>query len=590
MDRMSGSPYVVTYEVHVRKRGRWQIHATFTQSQQASAIAEGRMLETIPTVDAVKVVREVHDPRLGSSHSSIVYKAGKIEDENDGGRGEGAEKTRRGDPVDQNGLPVLGEINSTAKAPPARRRGLGGMDTIPKILVVIGVSLLAATIFAGVIGTIMGHSLGSVLSGQILFGLFVGMFLLSAISTLHVVFFPANRKRPPPRAEIPKAPAVGAAIVSLGGSVSPVEEKSPSPLKLDPDLPINVAVALTQAVRQGISLLPKLYFHNPPFPPKPSLEPSMLMDFLAVALGGLAVRRMELDNFSRFGANLFLAGAGEVLVRERGVREDAARDALVDCIISLGIDKGRAQAFSTAYQDYLMADPRYMHMFQSGGAAMRFYLENAPTAAGKLEEALGSWSTPKSRDQEDPPVTVLFTDLIGTAELAASAGDAAVQEVIRAHNRLVRAALQQFQGKEVKFTGNGIMASFPTVSGGVEAAIALQRAVAGHNRENPGTAIRVRAGLNAGDVITENDDLFGTTVQVAARICNMADPGDILVHEIVQGLLAGRGLRFVDRGRQVLKGVAAPVGIFQVLWDDSPVPTRADQPPADLSDPQTRVP
>ena len=107
-------------------------------------------------------------------------------------------------------------------------------------------------------------------------------------------------------------------------------------------------------------------------------------------------------------------------------------------------------------------------------------------------------------------------------------GDAGAQEVRHAHNDIVRAALSANSGSEIKQTGDGIMASFTTASSALECAIAIQRGVSAHREANPDSPLGIYVGLNAGEPIAEDDDLFGTSINLAARICDHAEPGQIL--------------------------------------------------------------
>ena len=110
--------------------------------------------------------------------------------------------------------------------------------------------------------------------------------------------------------------------------------------------------------------------------------------------------------------------------------------------------------------------------------------------------------------------TILFTDIEGSTMLTQRLGDAKAQEVLRTHNTIVRDALKAHGGSEVKHTGDGIMASFPSASQALQCAIAVQQRVA----TQVDMPFRVRVGLNAGEPIAEEADLFGTAVIVAARI------------------------------------------------------------------------
>jgi adenylate cyclase len=117
----------------------------------------------------------------------------------------------------------------------------------------------------------------------------------------------------------------------------------------------------------------------------------------------------------------------------------------------------------------------------------------------------------------------------------------------------------------VKHTGDGVMASFPSVVGAIRSAVHIQARLAEAAERLPAT-MRVRIGLAAGEPVTERDDLFGATVQLAARLCGRAEPGSILVSGAVHDLALGKGFTFRKRGRLRLKGFDEPVPVFEVDW------------------------
>jgi class 3 adenylate cyclase len=129
----------------------------------------------------------------------------------------------------------------------------------------------------------------------------------------------------------------------------------------------------------------------------------------------------------------------------------------------------------------------------------------------------------------------------------------------------VREALKAHGGSEVKTMGDGFMASFSSATRALECAIAMQQAFAAHN-ESAKEPIRVRIGLNAGEPIAEEEDLFGTAVILAARIAAQAEGGEILAANVVRELAAGKGFMFSDRGDVALRGFEDPVRLFEVRW------------------------
>jgi class 3 adenylate cyclase len=170
----------------------------------------------------------------------------------------------------------------------------------------------------------------------------------------------------------------------------------------------------------------------------------------------------------------------------------------------------------------------------------------------------------KAREASAQLATILFTDLASSTALTQRLGDAQAQDLLRAHNAIVREALQAHGGHEIKHTGDGIMASFPTASGALDCAVAIQRAVAAQDDAN----LQVHVGLNAGEPVAEDEDLFGTAVQLARRICDEAQAGEILVSNVVRELAAGKNFLFADRGAAALKGFEDPVRLYEVRWRD----------------------
>ncbi len=163
--------------------------------------------------------------------------------------------------------------------------------------------------------------------------------------------------------------------------------------------------------------------------------------------------------------------------------------------------------------------------------------------------------------------TILFTDMESSTALTQRLGDAKAQELVRTHNSIVRDALQAHGGNEIKHTGDGIMASFPSASGALECAVVIQRAVEAQGVGAHGRApLRVRIGLNAGEPVAEDQDLFGASVQLARRICDHGDPGQIVVSNVVRELASGKGFLFSDLGDVVPKGFEDPVRLYEVSW------------------------
>jgi class 3 adenylate cyclase len=156
---------------------------------------------------------------------------------------------------------------------------------------------------------------------------------------------------------------------------------------------------------------------------------------------------------------------------------------------------------------------------------------------------------------------IMFTDMVGSTEMTAQLGDAMSVELVRAHDAIIRRCLEHHRGSEVKHLGDGIMASFDDAPASVACAIRIQEEFASYN-ENSDTPIRVRIGLHAGEPVAESDDLFGSAVQMAARICDNAQADGILASREIRDACSGADLVFEPAGSKTLKGFSDPVQLF----------------------------
>jgi class 3 adenylate cyclase/streptogramin lyase len=167
-------------------------------------------------------------------------------------------------------------------------------------------------------------------------------------------------------------------------------------------------------------------------------------------------------------------------------------------------------------------------------------------------------------------VTVLFTDIVGSTEVAAEMGDRRWRELLARHHRLVRAELKRFGGKEIDTAGDGFFATFARPAQAVRCACAIVQAV----RE---LGVEVRAGVHTGEAEVMGRTFGGMAVHTGARISGLAGPGEVLVSGTLRDLIPGATLSFDDRGRHVLKGVPGEHRILAVsAVDAAPLPPPLD--------------
>jgi DNA-binding SARP family transcriptional activator len=180
--------------------------------------------------------------------------------------------------------------------------------------------------------------------------------------------------------------------------------------------------------------------------------------------------------------------------------------------------------------------------------------------------------------------TIVFTDVEGSTALRTSRGDDTAHVILRQHEHLVRKLLSEHDGREVKALGDGFLAVFGSARRALAFAAAAQRALEEERWTSPDNAVRVRIGINAGEVVEEGGDVFGQAVHAAARIAAKGEGGQILVSEVVRRLVGSvPETKFRDLGRFRLKGFPDRWRLFELVWADS-------RPPAAAPSPSGRVP
>jgi class 3 adenylate cyclase len=164
--------------------------------------------------------------------------------------------------------------------------------------------------------------------------------------------------------------------------------------------------------------------------------------------------------------------------------------------------------------------------------------------------------------------TIMFTDMKDSTAITTRLGDSEAIELFRTHNALTRDALAQYSGREIQHTGDGFMVSFTAASQAVECAIAIQRSFLTHNQKHRDASINVRIGICAGEPVEEDQRLFGSTVQLTSRICDKAQPDQILAAPVIRDLCLGKQFAFKDQGKFDLKGFDQPQRMYEVQWQD----------------------
>ena len=259
----------------------------------------------------------------------------------------------------------------------------------------------------------------------------------------------------------------------------------------------------------------------------------------------------------------------EAMTRARDARYASPDEIHVPTLVAhLGADQGSATIARTIASGIPAA-----HVIAIPGAVTKLstYVEDNEV----LIAAIADFVEATARDPEAPVRApelqlgamraILWTDIVDHTPMMHRHGDAKGRELLREHERITREELAAHGGTEVKAMGDGFMTWFSSAQKALDCAVALQRAFAARNASGA-EPLLIRAGVNAGEPIIEDDDLFGTSVIAASRICAQAGGGEIVVSDVVRQLVAGKNFQFADRGAVALKGFEDPVRLWDVRW------------------------
>ncbi|MBI5946590.1 MAG: protein kinase [Chloroflexi bacterium] len=229
------------------------------------------------------------------------------------------------------------------------------------------------------------------------------------------------------------------------------------------------------------------------------------------------------------------------------------------------VDAPRRRDFWLSRDDVATADERRVTLaYRNDELAERQVEQNLKMGAA-AKDGSAVRDEQSSGDGNESLRTLLFTDLESHTAMMQRLGDEKGRKLLRDHERMTREALREFGGSEVKTMGDGFLASFTSAQRALRCAISLQTALADYSAKGDET-LTIRVGINAGEPIAEDEDLFGTAVILAARIASKAAGGEIFVANVVRELVAGKGFLFADRGEFPLRGFEEPMRVYELNW------------------------
>ncbi|MBE0531519.1 MAG: adenylate/guanylate cyclase domain-containing protein [Rhodospirillales bacterium] len=543
---MAQSRRTVTYEVHVRWGSRWEIHARFEADGRNRALAQAKSVNRRSGIRAVRVVKEIYDPAVGIAQEFIVYKS-RMPGRPVAGRNAGT--ARR---------PLLRRsLDHILAAPPAMGNILASLlqtvvqsphwAILPRALLGTFAAFFSAVLVTGIAAYALdgaspaaspqrGGGLG------ILLFVFAGIFLVGALAAAFALTTGASRpfsafiwSRGAPPTRLRRLPAVGSSSALRRRTGAP----RPPPQR--------------RAV-------------GPPTLPQPAEElRGLLVQYLRQVIQPARGAYDLGDSYIRFGINLFVAGACESLCQKKDVDMPTTVVIMAAGLRAVGVEADHAASLAANYVEYLISDPRYMAMFGHGRRAVLAHLAGRADSTDMLWRALDEWTLSQARKDARGLVTIMFTRMIGFEDIVGARGDEKARRIAHDHNQMVEHRLIEFRGKRIKHIDSGTMAAFMNGLDAVRAASAIRADFLEYTRQIPDHPLSIGIGLNCGQPIAEGNDLFGSSVQLAARIAGVAKAGQVLVSLALREQLDAEAPKtsFRPCGPFDLKGFETPVPLYE---------------------------
>jgi class 3 adenylate cyclase len=580
----------VGFEVYTYENGRWNLVRRMADREQATQYAE--QLYHDPQIKGVRVVKETYNAATGGTVETTILKREKSGDLPKSLSASGAAAPTRGSaskasvapaPAPQARAVAGGDAASTSGNMPtgaasSRAAPVAEEDTEPPTTGRIVGKLAIAIVMAGglaIIALIFVHLLASWVPafgramaamgalrdlGTIAVIFVIAYFtlartLLSAVERAHI--FGDGRKGRQSRAaaghgqdprpadgetagtEGPAAPPPSVlAQAAAAADPPPVSAITPAPTTPEIDEP---AVAVLRAAAE---------------------QAESALSAFRVAFG--QIFRGAPPPPERFACHLYLAGLMDAEADRLGWAPAMRRRLLAQAISETFGDPDRAIQFATGFEEYL-THPRYHAMYRAGVDMLA------------LPEAIQRWNAPAATAAATaaaigaPEVTatavaIMITEIAGPRPDSPARDDPAHQVAIQLHDRVVRAVLSACGGREIKHTGGGIMAVFDGAADALRAATAIQREARASAAADPAQVLELRVGIASGPPIRDDEDLTGTPVQLAARICAAAREGEVLVDPQTRELSRGGPFELLDMGDYDLRGFAQPQRLHALFF------------------------
>jgi len=594
------------FELELQKNGRWSVVERFREHEKEEAISRAKFQVTQPGIEAVRVVREVYDESDGLFKSRTIFR--QLRPKTADKPIEKETKSAPAAPVKRGGGPTKAVSRSDLAAESQPQQPAQPPPTSPKQRKPRNRMMLkrvvASTATGATMSTVGALGLWSERGRMILGEAFNPTTLAVASTALFLAAFVASLylfSRTPPSQRRPAAePVATVGITELhepsppATYAEPPPPPPPGPLEIDPKI-----AELAESMQAPPEVAPE-----PEPKPKPEEEKKkeapveavasaqdqqMLMRFFRDCLVDPSARAFtgqgKMDAQTRFACHLFLLGAGDACLVSSGADDAQMQSVIQSALEMLGTDAERARGFVANYENYFK-EPRYRAVMSAGRDAMASFLAGRGMKAQALGDALAGWNA-NSKEAATSTIAVMFTDMVSSVQTTQKLGDEGAMRLVQTHNLIIGSVLKTHRGHQVKHTGDGIMAVFPRVVDGVAAAAEMQRQIDEHNRISMSHPLSIRIGLSAGEPVREDNDYFGTVVQLSARVCAVAGAREVAVSDLVAELAGRENFVFSAIQHVPLKGFTEPQPVRMLLWEQKPSaegaaprPAAARRPPA----------
>jgi class 3 adenylate cyclase len=297
----------------------------------------------------------------------------------------------------------------------------------------------------------------------------------------------------------------------------------------------------------------------------PPEERDKLMEFLSETWGtgarldSLAPSEADDPEFRAWYAKLerLAASPNQIRLLQKLIGEYDVRDVLSSIRVpTLVMHRRDDTLIDPRHSEYIAARIPDAKLVMLEGSDNLMVAGDSDAILDEIEEFLTG--TRRVRDPDRILATVMFTDIVGSTNRAAELGDRRWRDLLERHDELVRRQIDRWQGREVKTTGDGFLATFD----GPARAIRCAKTIA---YEVNSLGIAIRAGLHTGECEVRGDDVAGMAVHIGARVGSLAGPGEVLVSNTVKDLVVGSGIDFSDQGEHELKGVPGEWRVYRVV-------------------------